>query len=37
MSKRSIVLMVVAVVIAGVTWEVGRALWGVVLAMHGGR
>ena len=37
MSKRAIVMMLVAVVIAGVTWELGRALWGVVLAMHGGR
>ena len=37
MNKRSIVLMVVVVVIAVVTWAVGRALWGAVLAMHGGR
>jgi len=37
MNKRSIVMVVAAVVIAGVTWALGRALWGVVLAMHGGR
>ena len=37
MNSRSFLLMVAAVVIGGVTWEFGRALWGVVLAMHGGR
>jgi hypothetical protein len=37
MNKRAIVMLLGVVVIAGVTWELGRALWGVVLALHGGR
>ena len=37
MNSRSFLLIVAVVVVAGVTWELGRALWGVVLALHGGR
>ena len=37
MSRRAILLTVTGLVIAGVTWEAGQAVWSLLLAMHGHR